>query len=89
MSASSASDTGLRRGRLGTVHLVFFTVAASAPLTVLGGGVTTMYAVSGNVGAALSYVLLAAILAVFAVGYAAMSRFVSSAGALRCRRTYA
>ncbi|MBE1488733.1 APC family permease [Plantactinospora soyae] len=81
MSASSASDTGLRWGRLGTVHLVFFTVAASAPLTVLGGGVTTMYAVSGNVGAALSYVLLAGILAVFAVGYAAMSRFVSNAGA--------
>ncbi|MBF9134779.1 APC family permease [Plantactinospora sp. S1510] len=81
MSASSAPEAGLRRGRLGTIHLVFFTVAASAPLTVLGGGVTTMYAVSGNVGAALSYVLLAVILAVFAVGYAAMSRFVSTAGA--------
>ncbi|WP_233604320.1 APC family permease [Micromonospora sp. HM5-17] len=74
-------ESRLRQGRLGTVHLVFFTVAASAPLTVLGGGVTTMYAVSGNVGGALSYVLLAAVLAVFAVGYAAMSRFVSNAGA--------
>lgn len=75
------SDSGLRRGRLGTAHLVFFTVAASAPLTVLGGGVTTMYAVSGNIGAALSYVLLAVVLAVFAVGYAAMSRYVANAGA--------
>ncbi|WP_434743588.1 APC family permease [Micromonospora sp. SH-82] len=72
---------GLRRGRLGTAHLVFFTVAASAPLTVLGGGVTTMYAVSGNVGAALSYVLLAVVLGLFAVGYAAMSRHVANAGA--------
>ena len=26
-------DGGLRPGRLGTAHLVFFTVAASAPLT--------------------------------------------------------
>ncbi|MET7471704.1 APC family permease [Micromonospora sp. NPDC005686] len=75
------SDGGLRRGRLGTAHLVFFTVAASAPLTVLGGGVTTMYAVSGNIGAALGYVLLAAVLAVFATGYAAMSRYVANAGA--------
>jgi len=75
------SDSGLRRGRLGTAHLVFFTVAASAPLTVLGGGVTTMFAVSGNVGAALGYVLLAAVLAVFATGYAAMSRYVANAGA--------
>ncbi|MFJ8577884.1 APC family permease [Micromonospora sp. NPDC093277] len=82
MSADSFfSDSGLRRGRLGTLHLVFFTVAASAPLTVLGGGVTTMFAVSGNVGAALGYVLLAAVLAVFATGYAAMSRHVANAGA--------
>ncbi|GAB2950572.1 APC family permease [Micromonospora polyrhachis] len=74
-------ENGLRRGRLGTGHLVFFTVAASAPLTVLGGGVTTMYAVSGNIGGAVSYVLLAAVLGLFAVGYAAMSRHVSNAGA--------
>ncbi|GGM04250.1 MULTISPECIES: APC family permease [Micromonospora] len=74
-------DSGLRRGRLGTAHLVFFTVAASAPLTVLGGGVTTMYAVSGNVGAALSYLLLAVVLGLFAVGYAAMSKYVANAGA--------
>lgn len=76
-----ALDSGLRRGRLGTAHLVFFTVAASAPLTVLGGGVTTMYAVSGNIGGALSYVLLAVVLGIFAVGYAAMSRYVTNAGA--------
>ncbi|WP_089156094.1 APC family permease [Micromonospora sp. NBS 11-29] len=75
------SDGGLRRGRLGTAHLVFFTVAASAPLTVLGGGVTTMYAVSGNIGAALGFVLLAGVLAIFATGYAAMSRYVANAGA--------
>ncbi|MCI4065186.1 APC family permease [Micromonospora sp. R77] len=75
------ADSGLRRGRLGTAHLVFFTVAASAPLTVLGGGVTTTYAVTGNVGTALSFVLLAVVLAVFAVGYAAMSRYVANAGA--------
>ncbi|MFC0003746.1 APC family permease [Micromonospora siamensis] len=81
MSSDPFFDSGLRRGRLGTAHLVFFTVAASAPLTVLGGGVTTMYAVSGNVGAALSFILLAAVLAIFAVGYAAMSRHVANAGA--------
>jgi amino acid transporter len=77
--ASGAS--GLRRGRLGTPHLVFFTVAASAPLTVLGGGVTAMYAVSGNIGAALSYLVIALVLAIFAVGYGAMSRHVANAGA--------
>ncbi len=61
----------LRRRRLGVIHLVFFTVAASAPLTVLGGGVTTTLAVTGNVGVPLSFLVLAAALGLFAVGYAA------------------
>lgn len=71
----------LRRRRLGVIHLVFFTVAASAPLTVLGGGVTTTFAVTGSAGVPLSFLLLAAVLALFAVGYAAMSRHVANAGA--------
>lgn len=71
----------LRRRRLGVIHLVFFTVAASAPLTALGGGVTTAYAVTGIPAMALAFVLLAATLAIFAVGYAAMSRYVANAGA--------
>lgn len=71
----------LRRRRLGVIHLVFFTVAASAPLTVLGGGVTTTFAVTGIAGVPLSFLILAAVLALFAAGYAAMSRYVSNAGA--------
>lgn len=71
----------LRRRRLGVVHLVFFTVAASAPLTVLGGGVTTTFAVTGVVGVPLSFLVLAVALGIFAVGYAAMSRYVANAGA--------
>ena len=71
----------LRRRRLGVIHLVFFTVAASAPLTVLGGGVTTTFAVTGSAGVPLSFLVLAVALALFAVGYAAMSRHVANAGA--------
>ena len=84
MSAHATADRqvpGLRRRRLGVVHLVFFTVAASAPLTVLAGGVTTAYAVAGNQGVALAFLAVAAVLALFAVGYAAMSRHVTNAGA--------
>jgi amino acid transporter len=71
----------LRRRRLGVIHLVFFTVAASAPLTVLGGGVTTAFAVTGVPGVPLAFLILALSLAIFAAGYAAMSRFVANAGA--------
>ncbi|MFP5021873.1 APC family permease [Pseudonocardia phyllosphaerae] len=84
MTAPATADRavpGLRRRRLGVVHLVFFTVAASAPLTVLAGGVTTAYAVAGNAGVPLAFLLVAAVLVLFAVGYAAMSRHVANAGA--------
>ena len=77
----TSSGPQLRRRRLGVVHIVFFTVAASAPLTVLGGGVTTTFAVSGITAVPLSFLILAVALALFAVGYAAMSRFVANAGA--------
>jgi amino acid transporter len=81
MPSRRGSIPQLRRRRLGVIHLVFFTVAASAPLTVLGGGVTTTFAVTGNAGVPLSFLILAVALALFAVGYAAMSRHVANAGA--------
>lgn len=82
LSASSTSQVAsLQRRRLGVTHLVFFTVAASAPLTALAGGVTTAYAVSGNQGVPLAFLVVSVALALFAVGYVAMSRHVASAGA--------
>ena len=81
MTTTQASPPRLARRRLGVISLIFFTVAASAPLTVLGGGVTTTYAVTGIAGVPLSFILLGAALALFVVGYAAMSRYVANAGA--------
>ncbi|HEX6501392.1 MAG TPA: APC family permease [Micromonosporaceae bacterium] len=63
------------------MSLIFFTVSASAPMTVLAGGVVATFAVTGSVGVPLSFPILALSLALFAVGYAAMSRYVSNAGA--------
>ncbi len=77
----SSPGSQLRRRQLSVIHIVFFTVAASAPLTVLGGSVTTTFAVTGVTGIPLSFLLLAVALGLFAVGYAAMSRFVANAGA--------
>ncbi|MBN9612108.1 MAG: APC family permease [Actinobacteria bacterium] len=56
-------------------------IAASAPLTVVAGGVTTSFAVTGSLGVPLGFLLIAIILALFAVGYTAMSRHVTNAGA--------
>ncbi|BCW48924.1 hypothetical protein StoSoilB13_12660 [Arthrobacter sp. StoSoilB13] len=67
--------------RLGVPAVTFMIIAASAPLTVLAGGVTTTFAVTGVTGVPLSFLILGGILALFAVGYAAMSRYVTNAGA--------
>jgi amino acid transporter len=61
--------------------LVFFIVAASAPLTAVAGGQAATYLVTGNQGVPFMFIPLGIMLALFAVGYAAMSRHVTNAGA--------
>lgn len=72
---------GLQRRVLGVPDLVFFIVAASAPLTAVAGGQAVTYLVTGNQGIPLLFIPLGLTLALFAVGYAAMSRHVADAGA--------
>ncbi|TCO56589.1 APC family permease [Actinocrispum wychmicini] len=71
----------LARPRLGATQIVSFVVAASGPLIAIAGGVSTTYAVTGIIGVPLSFVLLAPVLLLFTVGYAAMSRHITNAGA--------
>lgn len=60
---------------------MFFIVAASAPLTAVAGGQAATYLVTGNRAVPFMFIPLGIILALFAVGYAAMSRHVTNAGA--------
>lgn len=71
----------LERRRLSTASLVFIIIAASAPLTVLAGGIPTNFAVAGLLGVPQTYILLGLLLVLFAVGYTAMSREIQNAGA--------
>ncbi|SCF25597.1 APC family permease [Micromonospora chokoriensis] len=77
---SNVSDA-LARGRLGIPSVIFFVLSAAAPLTVVAGVVTTGYGVIGVTGIPLAFLLVAAVLALFSVGYVAMSRRVENAGA--------
>jgi amino acid transporter len=49
---------------------------------VVAGVVTTMYAVTGLSAIGAAFVAVALVLAVFAVGYVAMARYITNAGAL-------
>jgi amino acid transporter len=79
--AGSAGAGRLQRRALGTSDLVFFIVAASAPLTAVAGGQAATYLVTGNQGIPFLFIPLSIVLGVFAVGYAAMSHHVADAGA--------
>lgn len=72
---------GLEQRTLTVPALVVMIIAASAPLTAVAGGVTTNYAVTGMESVPLSFIVLGIILLIFSLGYTAMSRHISNAGA--------
>ena len=71
----------LHRRSLGVPDVVFFIVAASAPLTVIAGGQAVSYLVTGNQAIPFMFIPLGIVLALFATGYALMSHYISNAGA--------
>jgi len=74
-----AAPSGLARKSISTGSLFFFCVGASAPMTVLAGGVVQTYALTGSIGVPLSFLVIAAALAFFTVAYVAMARYVPHA----------
>ncbi|MFD8812605.1 APC family permease, partial [Streptomyces sp. NPDC059627] len=82
MSSPHPSDaSGLRGNSVGAIGIAFFVVAAAAPLTCVIGITPLSFAYGVGAGVPLTYLLAGAVLAVFAVGYVAMSRHISSPGA--------
>jgi amino acid transporter len=80
LGADSVSRT-LAHNRLGVPAVVFFVLSAATPLTVVAGVITTGYAVTGIIGLPVAFVVMGLLLALFSVGYVAMSRHITNAGA--------
>ncbi|MFI1867805.1 APC family permease [Streptomyces jumonjinensis] len=76
----SKPPPGLRTGTLGTADIAFFVISAAAPLTVMAG-VAPIAIMLGGIGAPAGYLLAGITLAIFAVGFTAMSRHVPGGGA--------
>ncbi|MFE3120521.1 APC family permease [Streptomyces niveus] len=70
----------LANAGLTTKDLVFFVVAAAAPLTVMAG-VVPLAIRTGGESAAYGYIVPGAILLLFAAGFTAMSPMIKNAGA--------
>jgi amino acid transporter len=77
----SAPDERLSSGRLGVLGIVFFVVAAAAPLVGMTGAVPVAIAAGNGAGAPGAYVAIGIVLLVFSSAYSAMSRVVTNTGA--------
>ena len=73
--------TSLRRGRIGVIGIVFFVIAAAAPLVGMTGAVPVAIVLGNGAGVPGAYLAVAIILLLFSVGYSAMSQHVTNAGA--------
>ncbi len=71
----------LRKNAVGMWAIVFFVVAAASPLAAMLGTVPIVVSQGSGIGAPSAWVLAGVVLMLFSVGYAAMSRHVSNAGA--------
>jgi amino acid transporter len=74
--------TGLKRDAISAAGIVFLVLAAASPLVGLTGAVPSAMVVGNGLGVPLAYVAVGIVLLVFCVGFVAMSRKVTNAGAL-------
>jgi amino acid transporter len=74
-------DNSLRKNRLGVLGIVFFVVAASAPLVGMTGAVPVAILAGNGAAAPGAYLLVGLVLILFSVGFTAMSSKVTNAGA--------
>lgn len=74
-------DGRLARNSVGLIHIVFFVVAAAAPLTAVVGASPVAFAFGNGPGVPGAFVLAGLLYIIFSVGFTAMSRHVGGAGA--------
>jgi amino acid transporter len=78
---NGAGANRLRKNSLSTGAVTFLVVSAAAPLTAVAGGVPLSMLLGNGAGIPGAFLIVTAILLIFAVGYVAMARHVNNAGA--------
>jgi amino acid transporter len=72
---------GLKENSLGVPSIFFYIIAAASPLTVVVALYPIIIGAGNGIGMPGAFVIAAVVLMIFAVGYVAMSRHVTNAGA--------
>jgi amino acid transporter len=71
----------LKPNAVGMMSVIFMAVATAAPITAMTGNVPVAVGFGNGTGAPAGYLFATVILTIFAVGYVAMARYITAAGA--------
>jgi len=76
---ATSPGTSLKPNSLGFIGIAFFVIAAAAPMAAFVGAGPVLFSIMGP-GVPLVYIMVAIVIALFAVGYLKMSRHIVHAG---------
>jgi amino acid transporter len=79
--APAATSRSLKPNALGVLGVLFFVIAAQAPLTGMAGAVPVAVGIGNGPGVPAAYLAAGVLVLIFSVGYVAISRHVVNAGA--------
>ena len=77
----TAPAAGLKKGAIGIVAVIFMAVANAAPITAMTGNVPIAVGFGNGLGAPAGFLFATIILTLFALGYVAMARHITTTGA--------
>jgi amino acid transporter len=80
MSQVDGVEHVLRKDAVGVTHIVFFVVAAAAPLTAVVGVTPAAFAFGNGPGVPGTFLLVGVLYYLFSIGFTTMNRLVRSAG---------
>ena len=73
--------TALKVGAIGLASVLFMAVANAAPITAMTGNVPIAVGYGNGIGAPAGYLVATIVLTLFTVGFVAMARYITTAGA--------
>ncbi|ABM12893.1 APC family permease [Mycolicibacterium vanbaalenii] len=80
-AVETAAPAGLKKGAIGMVAVIFMAVANAAPITAMTGNVPIAVGFGNGLGAPAGFLFATIALTLFALGYVAMARHITTTGA--------
>jgi amino acid transporter len=75
------APAGLKKGAIGIVAVLFMAVANAAPITAMTGNVPIAVGFGNGLGAPAGFLFATIVLTIFALGYVAMAKHITTTGA--------